>query len=62
MLLKEIIRMLETIAPPSLAEDFDNGRIGLVLDRRNDIKNIAVALDPTDSVLKEAARIGADCS
>ncbi|MCX9086851.1 MAG: Nif3-like dinuclear metal center hexameric protein, partial [Candidatus Methanoperedens sp.] len=60
MLLNEIIRMLETIAPPSLAEDFDNGRIGLVLDRSNDIKKIAVALDPTDSVLKEAARIGAD--
>ncbi|MFZ3170297.1 MAG: Nif3-like dinuclear metal center hexameric protein [Candidatus Methanoperedens sp.] len=60
MLLKEIIRALETIAPPSLAEDFDNGRIGLVLDRSNDIKKIAVALDPTDLVLKEAARIGAD--
>lgn len=60
MHLNEIITLLESIAPPSLAEDFDNGRIGLVLDRGRDIKKIAVALDPTDSVLKEAARIGAD--
>jgi dinuclear metal center YbgI/SA1388 family protein len=60
MNLKEIILLLESIAPPALAEDFDNGRIGLVLDRGNDIKKIAVALDPTDLVLKEAARIGAD--
>jgi len=60
MHLKEIIPLLESIAPPSLAEDFDNGRIGLVLDRGSDIEKIAVALDPTDLVLKETARIGAD--
>jgi len=60
MQLKVIIPLLESIAPPTLAEDFDNGRIGLVLDRGNDINKIAVALDPTDLVLKEAARIGAD--
>lgn len=60
MHLKEIVKQLETIAPPSLAEDFDNGRIGLVLDRKNDIRKIAVALDPTDHVLKEAADLGAD--
>lgn len=60
MNLKETIPLLESIAPPTLAEDFDKGRIGLVLDRGNDIKKIAVALDPTDLVLKEAARIGAD--
>ncbi len=60
MNLNEILPLLETIAPPSLAEDFDCGRIGLVLDRGNEINKIAVALDPTDSVIKEAARIGAD--
>jgi len=60
MHLKEIELLLETIAPLSLAEDFDNGRIGLVLDRENEVCKIAVALDPTDLVLKEAARIGAD--
>lgn len=60
MHIKEIIPVLESIAPPSLAEDFDHGRIGLILDRGSDIRKIAVSLDPTDSVLTEAARIGAD--
>ena len=60
MQIKEITSILEAIAPPSLAEDFDSDRIGLVLDRGNEIKKIAVALDPTDLVLNEAARIGAD--
>ncbi len=52
---EELIPILESIAPPALAEDFDTGRIGLVLDRGADIRKIAVALDPTDHVLKEAA-------
>ncbi|NJD77368.1 MAG: Nif3-like dinuclear metal center hexameric protein [Candidatus Methanoperedens sp.] len=58
--LKEIIPILESIAPLELAEDFDTGRIGLVLDRAADVNKIAVALDPTDQVLKEAARLGAN--
>ena len=33
MNLRELIPVLESIAPPALAEDFDTGRIGLVLDR-----------------------------
>lgn len=60
MQLTEIIRILESIAPPELAEDFDRGKIGLVLERTRNVQKIAVALDPTDLVLKEAARIGAD--
>ena len=60
MNIKELIPILESIAPPTLAEDFDTGRIGLVLDRASDIKKIAVALDPTDHVLEEAARMGVD--
>ena len=60
MNLRELIPILESIAPPALAEDFDAGRIGLVLDRGADIRKIAVALDPTDHVLKEAARLGAN--
>ena len=58
--LKDLIPILESIAPPELAEDFDTGRIGLVLDRSSEIKKIAVSLDPTDHVLKEAARLGAN--
>ncbi|VVB89012.1 GTP cyclohydrolase 1 type 2 [uncultured archaeon] len=60
MKLKEIIQVLETIAPPELAEDYDHGKIGLVLDRGSDVQKIAVALDPTDAVLNEASRLGAD--
>lgn len=60
MELNEIIPLLNAIAPPELAEDFDTGRIGLVLDRAADVQRIAVALDPTDHVLKEAARLGAN--
>ncbi|MFZ2410613.1 MAG: Nif3-like dinuclear metal center hexameric protein, partial [Candidatus Methanoperedens sp.] len=58
MNLRELIPILESIAPPELAEDFDTGRIGLVLDRAADVRRIAVALDPTDYVLKKAARLG----
>ncbi|MDO8726730.1 MAG: Nif3-like dinuclear metal center hexameric protein [Candidatus Methanoperedens sp.] len=60
MNLKDLIPILESIAPPELAEDFDTGRIGLVLDRCMKIKKIAVSLDPTDHVLKEAAKLGAN--
>jgi dinuclear metal center YbgI/SA1388 family protein len=60
MNLKDLIPLLESIAPPSLAEDFDTGKIGLVLDRGADVRKIAVSLDPTDHVLKEAARLGAN--
>ncbi|MCX9025325.1 MAG: Nif3-like dinuclear metal center hexameric protein [Candidatus Methanoperedens sp.] len=60
MNLRELIPLLESIASPALAEDFDKGRIGLVLDRAADVRKIAVALDPTDHVLKEAARLGAN--
>ncbi|MDK2948482.1 MAG: hypothetical protein PWQ63_1642 [Methanolobus sp.] len=60
MQLKDVISVLEDIAPPTLAEDFDIGRIGLNLDMQNDIKKIAVALDPTEYVLNRAAMIKAD--
>ncbi len=58
--IKDLIPVLESIAPPELAEEFDNGRIGLVLDRGAEIQKIAVSLDPTDHVLKEAAGLGAN--
>lgn len=58
--LSAIVPLLEKIAPPELAEEFDTGRIGVILDLDNDIEKIAVALDPTDHVLKHAADMGAD--
>ncbi len=60
MELHEIIPVLEEMAPPGLAEEFDAGRIGLTLDRENDVQKIAVSLDPTEYVLSRAVDIDAD--
>ncbi|MDR2944626.1 MAG: Nif3-like dinuclear metal center hexameric protein [Methanosarcinales archaeon] len=61
---EELIQLLEQIAPPEIADDFDNGRIGLILDllfeKNREIHKIAVALDVTDNVLQKAARFNAD--
>jgi len=60
MELKKIVRILEEIAPPELADDFDKGRIGLILGLEGDVKKIAVALDANSYVLKKAAEMKAD--
>ena len=60
MELIKIVEILERIAPPELADDFDRGRIGLILDLENDIEKIAVALDASSYVLEKAAEMGAD--
>ena len=55
----EIIEKLETLSPPSFAEDWDN--IGLLVGRRDkEVKSIYIALDATDEVIDEAIRVGAD--
>ncbi|MCQ1536738.1 Nif3-like dinuclear metal center hexameric protein [Methanosarcina sp. KYL-1] len=58
--LEKIVGFLEEIAPPYLAEDFDEGRIGLILNLENDVKKIAVALDANAYTLERAAEVGAD--
>jgi len=59
-----LIQLLEQIAPPELAADFDYGRIGLILDllytKNRDIRRIAVTLDVTDAVLHKAAAFKTD--
>lgn len=60
MKLKKIVQILEEIAPPELADDFDKGRIGLILGLEDEVNRIAVALDANSYVLKKAAEIGAD--
>jgi dinuclear metal center YbgI/SA1388 family protein len=60
MHLCEVVTLLEEIAPPELAEDFDHGRIGLNLDLDNSINKISVALDATEYVIGRAADIHAD--
>ena len=60
----ELIQLLEQIAPPEIADDFDNGRIGLIIDllyaKNRNIGKIAVTLDVTTAVLEKAADFGAD--
>ena len=56
----EFIARMERIAPPELAEEFDIGRIGLLLEGTDEIENIACALDATPAVAKAAADGGFD--
>jgi dinuclear metal center YbgI/SA1388 family protein len=60
MELSELIRTLEEIAPPELAEEMDHGKIGLIVPGTRDIKKVATALDPTPYVIKRAAESKAD--
>lgn len=50
---KEIIEVMETLAPTFLKEDFDN--VGLMVgDREKEVKKVLVALDCTLKVVQEA--------
>ncbi|HJJ98626.1 MAG TPA: Nif3-like dinuclear metal center hexameric protein [Methanocorpusculum sp.] len=60
MYLGEFIQKLETIAPPVLAEEFDCGRIGLILEGKENIETVACALDATPRVAEMAAELGVD--
>ncbi|MFZ2498580.1 Nif3-like dinuclear metal center hexameric protein [Methanosarcina sp.] len=60
MELVKIVEILEEIAPPELADDFDEGRIGVILDLEREIKRIVVALDANSYILKKAAEMRAD--
>lgn len=55
----DILRYIETIAPPYMKEDWDN--VGLLCGRKDrPVKKILVALDPFRSVIDEAIAVGAD--
>lgn len=60
MKLTKIVQVLEDIAPPELADDFDKDRIGLILGLKDEVSKIAIALDVNSYVLKKAAETGAD--
>lgn len=51
---------MDRLAPPELAEDFDAGRIGLIVEGRPEIRRVAAALDATPEVIKTAIAKGAD--
>ena len=54
--LRSFIREMEELAPPTLAEEFDYGRIGLVVEGKTDIDTVCCALDATPHVVREAIR------
>ncbi|MDU9376481.1 GTP cyclohydrolase 1 type 2 [Methanocorpusculaceae archaeon Sp1] len=60
MYLSEFIKKLEEIAPPHLAEEFDNGKIGLIVEGTYDVRTVACALDATPHVTEMAAELGVD--
>ena len=61
---EELIQLLEQMAPPDIADSFDEGRIGMIIDllytKNRQVNKIAVALDVTTAVLKKAAAFEAD--
>jgi dinuclear metal center YbgI/SA1388 family protein len=59
MLLTEVIRILETLAPPQLQENYDNSRL-LTGSPNQQVKGILVTLDCTEEVVDEA--IGHQCN
>jgi dinuclear metal center YbgI/SA1388 family protein len=54
------IAEMERLAPPSLAEDFDTGRIGLIVEGKRTIKKVCCTLDATPAVVKKAVAAKAD--
>ncbi|MGA2162409.1 MAG: Nif3-like dinuclear metal center hexameric protein [Methanoregula sp.] len=51
---------MDALAPPALAEEFDTGKIGLVVEGRPEIDNVCCALDATPAVVRQAVASGAD--
>ncbi len=58
--LRAFILNMERLAPPALAEEFDAGRIGLVVEGREEIEHVCCALDATPEVVRQAVAAGAD--
>ena len=57
---RQIIEELAKIAPPELAEPFDEGKIGLIIEGNPEITTICTALDVTPRVISVALSRGAD--
>ena len=56
---KTFTREMEQLAPPELAEDFDLGKIGLIVEGYPEFKTVCCALDATPTVVHEAIRLKA---
>lgn len=60
MHIDRFIAEMESVAPTPGAEEFDEGRIGLVVAGTKEITTVCAALDATRQVVEEAIRRGAD--
>ena len=60
MHVRAFIEEMERLAPPNLAEDFDAGKIGLIVEGKTKIVTVCCALDATPSVVKRAVAKRAD--
>ena len=60
MYIKDFIAAMEEVAPSSLAEEYDESRIGLIVEGRDEIEEVCCALDATEKVVNAAVRTGAD--
>lgn len=60
MNLGTFIEVMERLAPPFLADDFDQGKIGLVVEGRSQINKVCCALDVTSTVIERAVDLSAD--
>ena len=60
MHVRAFIEEMERLAPPELAEDFDAGRIGLIVEGKEKIGTVCCALDATPAVVKRAVAAKAD--
>jgi len=56
----EFIRIMEGLAPPELAEEWDRGRIGLVVEGNEHLEHICCSLDATTAVIRKAVLQRAD--
>jgi dinuclear metal center YbgI/SA1388 family protein len=57
---RAFIDEMEHLAPPALAEEFDTGRIGLIVDGKTEIRKVCCALDATMDVVNAAVSASAD--
>jgi putative NIF3 family GTP cyclohydrolase 1 type 2 len=53
---RTFIEEMERLAPPELAEDFDAGKIGLIVEGALEFTTVCCALDATPAVVAEAIR------
>jgi len=57
--LHAFIEEMEQLAPAALAEEFDAGRIGLIVEGDPEFSTVCCALDATPAVVQEAVRMDA---